>query len=170
MAPEPAGSGALGHDAGAADGPEAAYAGLVTRGLAFVIDALIINLVALGATGALLLVNSVFAGGHSPRIVAGTIGLVLFAVWMAAYFSGFWATAGQTPGDRVMHIEVTRVDGSRLRPRNAVIRVVGMVISLPLFWGYLPILWSPRRRAFYDGLAGSVVRVVPAGKVDSGVS
>ena len=37
----------------------------------------------------------------------------------------------------------------------------GMVISLPLIWGYLPILTSARRRGVCDVIAGTVVTVVP---------
>jgi uncharacterized RDD family membrane protein YckC len=56
-----------------------------------------------------------------------------------------------------MQIRVTRTDGGRLKPRQALVRLGGLVISLPLFWGYLSILTSPRRRGFPDVLAGSVV-------------
>jgi uncharacterized RDD family membrane protein YckC len=56
-----------------------------------------------------------------------------------------------------MHIRVVRTDGSRMHPRQALIRLGAMVVSLPLFWGYVPILTSPRRRAVPDTLAGTVV-------------
>jgi uncharacterized RDD family membrane protein YckC len=138
------------------------YAGLVTRAIAIVIDALLINAAALAVTGAVLLVQSVFAVSHRHHGLANAIGVVLFFAWVVGYFSVFWTTTGQTPGSRVMQIQVTRADGTGLRPRHALARLAGMVVSLPLFWGYLPILWSPRRRGAYDVVAGTVVTVVPS--------
>jgi hypothetical protein len=45
--------------------------------------------------------------------------------------------------------------------RSGHVRLAGMVISLPLFWGYLPILVSARRRAVFDVMARSIVTVAP---------
>ena len=61
-----------------------------------------------------------------------------------------------------MHIRVVRSDGRRVRPRHALIRLGAMAISLPLFWGYLPILTSARRRGVPDVVAGTVVVVADA--------
>jgi uncharacterized RDD family membrane protein YckC len=133
------------------------YVGLVTRAIAIVIDTLLIDVVALAVTGAVLLIFSVFSVTNKHNAVGVVIGGAAFVVWVIGYFVAFWTTTGQTPGNRVMHIRVLRTDGSRLRPRHALIRLGAMVISLPLFWGYLPILTSARRRGVPDGLAGTVV-------------
>jgi uncharacterized RDD family membrane protein YckC len=135
------------------------YVGLVTRALAIVVDALVIDVVALAATGAVLVVRSVFSITGKHHKVDAVIAAVLFAVWVVAYFVVFWSTTGQTPGNRVMHIRVVRSDGERVRPTPAFIRLGAMVLSLPLFWGYLPILTSARRRGFPDAVAGTVVVV-----------
>ncbi len=82
---------------------------------------------------------------------------------MTGYFVVFWTTTGQTPGSRVMRIRVLREDGDHLRWFRALVRLGGMVISLPLFWGYLPILTSTRRRGVPDVLAGTVVVVTGDG-------
>ncbi len=146
-----------------APGPDskAGYAGLVTRAIAIMIDAVLIDMAALAVTGAVLLVRSVFNVSRRHHGLASAVGLVLFSVWVAGYFCFFWSTTGQTPGSRVMQIRVTRVDGTRVRLRGAFIRLAGMVLSLPLFWGYVPILWTPRRRGVCDVLAGTVVTVSP---------
>lgn len=138
------------------------YAGLVTRAIAIVVDTLVIDLVALVVTGAVLLVVSVFSISHRHHGLYAVIGGVLFVVWVISYFATFWTTTGQTPGSRVMQIRVIRADGTRLRPRHAAVRLAGMVLSLPLFWGYLPILMSARRMGVPDLLAGTVVVAVPA--------
>jgi uncharacterized RDD family membrane protein YckC len=138
------------------------YAGLVTRMIALTLDAVLIDLVAVVVSGAVLVVLSVFSvSGKQNHPVLIVIGSVLFVVWMVAYFVVLWTTTGQTIGSRVMAIQVVRSNGSRLKPRHALVRLAGMVISLPLFWGYLPILVSARRRAVFDVMAGSIVTVAP---------
>ena len=137
------------------------YVGLVTRLIAITIDTLVIDVVALVVSGAVLLVFSVFSvtGHNHPLAIA--LGGVAFFVWVVSYFGVFWTTTGQTLGGRVMQIRVTRTNGSRLRPRHALTRLGGMVISLPLFWGYVPVLIGPRRRGVPDVLAGTIVTQTP---------
>ncbi|HXD65133.1 MAG TPA: RDD family protein [Solirubrobacteraceae bacterium] len=137
------------------------YAGLVTRAIAIVIDTLLIDAAALAAAGAVGLLKSVFEPAHSFRTAAIVAGGALFFVWVAAYFVTFWTTTGQTPGSRVMQIRVARVDGGPIRTGRALVRLTGMVLSLPFLWGYLPILWTVHRRAAFDLFAGTVVTVVP---------
>jgi uncharacterized RDD family membrane protein YckC len=141
------------------DGSEAQYAGLVTRAIAIVADALLIDAVALVVTGAVLLLESVFSVSNRHHALAVAVGSVLFFVWVVGYFTAFWTTTGQTPGSRMMQIRVTGPDGKRVGPRRALVRLVWMVLSLPLFWGYLPILWTARRRTAFDLVAGTVVEV-----------
>jgi uncharacterized RDD family membrane protein YckC len=141
------------------DGSEAQYAGLVTRAIAIVADALLIDAAALVVTGAILLVESVFGVSNRHHTLAVTVGGVLFFVWVVGYFTAFWTTTGQTPGSRMMQIRVTGPGGRRLGPRRALVRLVWMVLSLPLFWGYLPILWTARRRTVFDLVAGTVVEM-----------
>jgi uncharacterized RDD family membrane protein YckC len=137
------------------------YAGLVTRTIAFVIDALLIDAAAFAVTGALLLLESVFGRWRNHHALALVAGGALFFVWVACYFVTFWTTTGQTPGNRVMQIRVTRLDGMQVGTGRALVRLAGMVLSLPLLWGYLPILWTARRRTAFDLMAGTVVTVTP---------
>ncbi len=135
------------------------YAGAVTRTIALVVDVLLIDVVALAVAGAVALIFAVFAVTSRNHTLAAVIGGAAFVAWLIGYFVSFWTTTGQTPGSRMMHIRVVRPDGTRLRPRHALIRLGAMVLSLPLFWGYWPILTSPRRRGVPDGMAGTVVVV-----------
>src|SRR3954462_452883 len=116
------------------------YGGLVTRAIAAAIDALLINLAALFVAAVVALVLSIFPVPHDTKTVLAVIGGVLFAVWVVAYFVTFWTTTGQTPGDRVMRIQVVREDGGSLNPWRAALRLAGAVIGLILFIGYIPIL------------------------------
>jgi uncharacterized RDD family membrane protein YckC len=142
---------------GAAADEPVAYVGLVTRLIAITIDALVIDVAALVVSGAVLLVLSVFSVTGSNHPVTIAVGGLLSFVWVVSYFAVFWTTTGQTLGSRVMQIRLTRADGSRLRLGHALLRLVGMVISLPLFWGYLPVLTNSRRRGIPDMIGGTVV-------------
>lgn len=133
------------------------YAGVVTRTIAIVFDALLIDAVALGATGAALLLKSLLGPAGKQLSINPVVGAILFVVWVIAYFGTFWTITGQTPGNRVMHIRVIRLDGTRMKPRHVLVRLAAMLISVPLFWGYLPILWTPRRRGLPDVMARTVV-------------
>jgi uncharacterized RDD family membrane protein YckC len=133
------------------------YAGLVTRAIAAAIDALLIDLAALFVAAVVALVLSIFPIAHDTKTLLAVIGGVLFAVWVIAYFVTFWSTTGQTPGDRVMHIQVLREDGQTLGPWHAALRLVGAVVGLIFLLGYIPILLNDRRRALHDWMAGTVV-------------
>ncbi|MFD8566970.1 RDD family protein [Streptomyces sp. NPDC057694] len=128
------------------DGGE--VAGIVTRGVAAVLDALLIALtgfaVQLGAGCARLVVV-----GPPLRIpqwdgrVAGVIGW-LFAV---CYLGGSWALTGQSVGGRLMGIRVGDRAGHRLGPVRALVRAA-LSVSFPL--GLLWIPFSRRRAALPD--------------------
>ena len=107
--------------------PEAAaptpirYQGLVTRGIAFVLDAALINLVALVVGIAAALILSILSLPESLNPALGALGAFSFVVWTVAYFTLFWASTGQTPGNRVMEIRVVTADGERAQaPPGAV--------------------------------------------------
>jgi uncharacterized RDD family membrane protein YckC len=140
-----------------ADDAERSYVGFITRVIAFALDAAIIDIVAVLVGVVVALVFSVLPVGHDVKTAVVAAGGVAFLIWSIAYFVTFWTTTGQTPGNRVMRIRVVRADASRMKPRHALLRLVGLVISLPFFWGYLPILLDDRRRGFFDMLAGTVV-------------
>ena len=143
--------------------PRLEYQGLVTRGIAFAIDAAIVDLVAVLVAAAAALIVSALSLPNSLNTVLLAGGAGLFLLWSAAYFVTFWSSTGQTPGNRVMEIRVVRADdGAALRPWRALLRLVGLILAaLPLFLGFLPILLNDRRRGLQDVLGGSVVVGVP---------
>jgi uncharacterized RDD family membrane protein YckC len=146
------------HGSPAQAAPPPRYVGLVTRVLAFVLDAAILNAVAAIVAAAAALVLSVFPVGHAVRTVIVAVGGALFFAWIVGYFTIFWGTTGQTPGNRVMRIQVTRPGGGPVRPRRALLRVGGLLLAaLPLFLGFVPILLTERRRGLADWLADTVV-------------
>jgi uncharacterized RDD family membrane protein YckC len=134
------------------------YVGLVTRALAFGIDAALINAIAL-LTGAIVaLTLSLLSVPDEVEVIAAAAGAALYVVWVAGYFVSFWSTTGQTPGDRAMRIRVRPLVGDVLPPRRALVRFVGLTLAaIPLFAGYLMILVDDRRRGLHDVLARTVV-------------
>ena len=134
------------------------YEGLVTRSIAFALDAAVINLVAIGVGAVVGLAVSVLSVADWAETALLAIGGVAYIIWSIAYFATFWSTTGQTPGDRVMQIRVCRADGGRLNVRRSVFRLGCLVLAaIPLFAGFLPILFDDRRRGLQDMLAGTVV-------------
>jgi uncharacterized RDD family membrane protein YckC len=134
------------------------YQGLVTRAIAFAVDAAIINLMALLVGVGVGLALSILSVGDELKVVLLACGGVAFVIWSIAYFATFWSTTGQTPGDRLMQIRVCREDGEPVTPRQAVLRFGALVLAaLPLFAGFLPVLVDDRRRGVHDMLVGTVV-------------
>jgi uncharacterized RDD family membrane protein YckC len=142
---------------GVATAPGGPYAGFVTRAIAISLDAAIINGAAALVAAAASLVLSLFPLSHEARSAMVAIGGVLYAAWIVGYFVVFWTTTGETPGNRVMRIRVVCARGGTLRPFRALVRLAGMVISLPFLIGFLPVLVTERRRGLPDALAGTVV-------------
>src|SRR3954468_1032264 len=115
-----------------------AYGGLITRVIAAAVDALLINIVALAVAAVVALVLSIFPVSHKMDTLLVAAGGVLFRVWVVSSFVVFWTPTGQTPGNRLMRLAVVREDGGRLKPGRALLRLVGAVVGLVLFLGYIP--------------------------------
>jgi uncharacterized RDD family membrane protein YckC len=139
------------------------YAGLVTRALAFAVDAIAISVVGLGVGAIAGLAISLFNIPHSVTKVLVVIGGFAFLIWTIAYFVTFWSTTGQTPGDRLMRIQVIAADGSpQVRVRRAIVRFAGMMLAaIPLFAGFFLVLVDDRRRGLHDMLARTIVVYTP---------
>jgi uncharacterized RDD family membrane protein YckC len=135
------------------------YAGLATRTLAFAVDVLIIDAVVLFVGGIVALCLSLFDIPSEVGTILATIGAVSAVLWSVAYFVFFWSATGQTPGDRVMRIDVQDADtGEPISGRRALVRFAAMVLSaIILCIGFLLILFDRQRRGLHDRLVGTVV-------------
>ena len=138
---------------------EPAYQGLVTRSIAFVVDAAIINFVAMVVAIAVGLALSVLPLPNSLDPVLVLLGGLAYLLWSTGYFVVFWSSTGETPGDRLMHIRVCTADAQQPpTPLRALVRLGALVLAaLPLFAGFLTILVDERRRGLHDMIAGTVV-------------
>lgn len=139
------------------------YVGLVTRAIAFAVDAAVIQFVAIAVAGTFALILSVVSRSDELDGVMVVVASVAYALWLVGYFVVFWSATGQTPGNRLLEIRVCRTaDGAAPSTGAALLRFVGLILAaLPLFAGFLPILLDDRRRGAHDMLAGTVVVAAP---------
>ncbi|HEX4306298.1 MAG TPA: RDD family protein [Solirubrobacterales bacterium] len=131
-------------------------AGVATRGVAFLIDAVIVNLFFTVLAGAATLLVTFF-GGSGDGVPKGAIAVGSFT-WLAVvslYLGGFWALAGQTPGMRFLGI---RLDERRLPAGRAFRRLIGLGLSfVTLGIGFLGIVFGESRRSWADRMARTEV-------------
>ena len=133
------------------------YAGIATRAIALATDGLLTGVLFMSIVGIASLVASL-VGGLRPEWL---VGVLLGSGWMlvvGVYFVLFWSTAGQTPGMRLMQIRVRGPAGYAPSIGRSLLRLVGLVLAIvPLFAGFVPVLFTDRRRGLPDFLAGTVV-------------
>jgi uncharacterized RDD family membrane protein YckC len=118
-------------------------AGFIERLIAVIIDGLI-----------LLIPNIIFS-----QVIGGVIGSLLSLALSAGYVIYFWSSSGATPGKALMGLKVVSADGGTiLTPGNAALRWVGTIISaIPIFLGYLWVIWDPKHEAWHDKIAKTKV-------------
>lgn len=139
-------------------GRQGHYAGAVSRLVAFGAD--------VGASwGLYTLGGAMFDTAY--KLVTGNsynltnhqvLAVVVLAVWEFLYYSYQWAVGGRTLGMAIFGLQVVTTQGAPISPRQAVVRTLGLALSLLFayfaFWG---IIFQRERRALNDLLAGTVV-------------
>ena len=133
------------------------YGGIVTRAVALATDAALTIVIFMSVVGITALIASL-VGGLRPEWLVGALlasGWVLIA---GTYFVLFWSAAGQTPGMRLLRVRVRGPSGDSPSISRSLVRLVGLVLAImPLFAGFVPVLFTERRRGLPDFLAGTVV-------------
>lgn len=133
------------------------YGGLASRGTAFIVDIALAHLIVLVAGLGIWLIFSLVGGLRPEWLADALVGAGWFVV-VTCYFLVFWTLAGQTPGMRLLQLQISRRGGKPLGAVRAFVRFVGLVVSVVLIVGVVPVLFDKRRRALHDFLAGTVVR------------
>lgn len=132
------------------------YAGLVSRGVALLIDVLALVL-ASAAVYVVLVEGSGLMLGGSPSWVRPATSIVI-SLLPTAYFTCAWWLTGQTAGDVAMGVAVVRVDGSSLGFFRALLRaVVGLALAPVWLAGLVVTLVDSRRRSLLDLVFGTAV-------------
>jgi uncharacterized RDD family membrane protein YckC len=123
-------------------------AGIVSRGLAMLIDGVFVNLAFTAFVALVTLVANAFGGnGEGGGSLAIAVGSTAWLSFGAVYLVGFWSLAGQTPGMRFLGIRL----GERLSPRRSIRRLFGLGFSVVAFGlGFIGIVFRERRQAWED--------------------
>ena len=141
---------------------EAAYVGIVSRGVGLAIDAAVLTGGFAVVSGVFGLILSLFTSVEvsSPGAVLSVA--AMWSIVVAGYFVLCWTLAGETPGMRLMHLRVLDGQGQPPRFGRSVLRLIGAILAaIPFFAGYLLILVDDRRRGLHDMIARTVVVHVP---------
>jgi uncharacterized RDD family membrane protein YckC len=137
-------------------------AGLLSRAVAFILDAALFNVSFFLIAGILGIAFAAVSPGSESLSDLSDPARVLSAgawlAWIAGYLVFFWSVSGQTPGMRFLGIHLEADGVRRLGLRRSLRRLVGTGISvLPLGAGFLPVLVNDRRQAWSDRIAGTEV-------------
>ncbi len=139
-------------------GRQGNYAGAVSRLAAFAAD--------VGASwgiytlGVVLLNYAVkLVSGHSYTLTNHQLAaFIVLAAWEVFYFTYQWAVSGKTLGMALLGLQVVTSHGGPISGRQAVLRTIGLVITLlTLGIGFLGIVYQRDRRALNDFIAGTAV-------------
>jgi uncharacterized RDD family membrane protein YckC len=141
------------------------HGGLFSRGLAFAVDAAIVNVGFLTISGVVAFLVSTLSGADTASTGVAVAGA---GAWLAAgalYFGSFWALAGQTPGMRFVGLSLSSPVGRRIGVRRASRRLLGLVAAaVPLGLGFLGVATRVERRGWHDAIAGTDVEYAEASK------
>jgi uncharacterized RDD family membrane protein YckC len=132
-------------------------AGLATRALALGVDAALATVLYMSVVGVAALVSSL-VGGLRPEWLVGVLLGAGWALSAGTYFVLFWSSAGQTPGMRLLRLRVRTAQQAAPSVGRSIVRLVGLVLAIvPMFAGFVSVLFDERRRGLADFLAGTTV-------------
>ena len=137
--------------------PAPGYGGLTVRGTAFAVDFVLAHLIVLLIAAILALVSAIvgkFVSGWEAGAALGGSSFIALGIYLVT----FWTLTGQTPGMNLMGLRVTDSSGNTPGLVRSLARLAGLVLAIiPLFAGFLPILFDRKRRGLQDFLAQTVV-------------
>ena len=152
-----------------AAGPDLAAYG--ARVAAYVVDAAIVAVVVAIPIGVGAAIGS--GVGSTPFLIGVVIGIVI----TAAYFPFFWSRTGQTPGMRLLNLQVVHeLHPGPISLGTAIKRVIVFWFGAAAFFiGWLWVFVDPRRKAWHDLAADTIVihvdpNAVPAETIAAAVA
>lgn len=119
------------------------YAGFWIRFLAYLIDAII-----LGVVAGLLFGNTCPETGYCSSYEGWRMIIPL------GYVYGFWVWKSATPGKMALKLRIIDEKGAPLGPKTAAMRLLGYVVStITLGIGFLWIAWDKEKQGLHDKVA-----------------
>lgn len=141
---------------------EGRTAGFVTRMLAYLLDLVIITII-LGSGSWLAvqtddLITDLTGDDTYLGVTAVTVFAILTPFIIVTYYVLFWSLGGKTPGKALLGVRIVGVDGYPPRVGRSLLRFVGYIISMVVFFlGFLWIVVDRQRRGWHDHIAGTWV-------------
>ena len=151
--------------------PAVRYAGFWIRFVAYLIDAVLLNLIAVplnlvafGNSGFLCATSNytVFSSSATVQDISYSCsptgaGYLIYFLLGLVYFTFMWST-GATLGQRVLKIRVAdATTNERLSIVKSLVRYIGFCISvIPLAIGLIWAAFDPRKRGWHDHMANSI--------------
>lgn len=142
-------------------------AGFASRMIAFILDLVIICMILLLAGIFVQLIGLYFPLNRLLAQIAGigagdALRAPVALVFTIAVFSGypvfFWTMIGQTPGKWALGLRVVRTDGRPLTIWRSILRYLAYWLSaLPLFLGFVWIIFDAKRQGWHDKIADTCV-------------
>jgi uncharacterized RDD family membrane protein YckC len=130
------------------------FAGLLVDGILFYVVNVILSTIFLSTT-------TTTVDGIAISTRTGPVALieVILIALELGYVTYFWTTTGATLGQTLVGIKVVdATTGEILKPSQAVIRYVGMIISgIPLLLGYIWAAFDPKKQGWMDKIANTQV-------------
>jgi uncharacterized RDD family membrane protein YckC len=130
-------------------------AGFVTRGAAYVIDAMVIVLLLSVTSFALDSISTLLSNQTDSVDVPAGIGTTFLTVTAMGtiYFTLGWWLFGRTVGKLVLGVRVVSASGQRPGFLQSLVRAFGYLLSSFFLLGFAWIGLTPRRRGWHDHLA-----------------
>ena len=155
--PQAGWAGPVPQQAVAGPAPGLAYAGFWLRVVALLIDWVI--LFAVFFIGSRAFVKGIDYGNGNIVITDGQWFWYLWGIIAFLYTPVTWAWLGETPGHRMLNMEIRRVeDGQRPGIGQLIVRFIGYYVSsLIIGIGFLIAAFDPRKQGLHDKLANTVV-------------
>jgi uncharacterized RDD family membrane protein YckC len=153
--------------------PQLPYAGFWQRFAAYLIDSLILGVVAVAVIVIVFLLiggGALISGSQTPQDFAAAMGVaaiflivlayIALIVIMWLYFAKMESSEKQaTIGKKAMGLYVTDLNGQRLTFGRASGRFFSKIISgmIPLGIGYIMVAFTAKKQALHDMIAGTLV-------------
>ncbi|HTO26817.1 MAG TPA: RDD family protein [Gaiellaceae bacterium] len=133
------------------------YGGVASRGLALALDSFLVLLIYASISAMATLIASL-VGSLRPAWIVETVLAVGWVLVAGGYFVFCWRLTGRTVGMHLMHLHVHDARGRPPGVLRSVLRFVALGVSIAIvFLGFVPALYTERRRALPDLVAGTTV-------------
>ncbi len=88
--------------------------------------------------------------------IGASLKMIYFIVWLT-YHTAFLGSTGQTPGKKVLGLQVIRTGGEKISYPRALGRTLGYIPSSLLYIGYMWAIWDRRKQAWHDKFVDTLV-------------